>query len=202
MLKKRFVFSFALFIILSGYVFAQKPYQSVPSGDPIVWNEKIGQEAIYMAYLNDITIFPPERFKNKKQELFYWTTVRDVKLTFPYALLIANELNKTNKKLATLPDDKERKKYLSQYEKEVLKKYEPDLKKMNLNQGKMLLKLIDRECNESPYDLIKAYRGSFTAFFWQGVAKVFGSDLKAGYDGRDKDKIVERIIILVQENRL
>lgn len=202
MSKNRFVLLFALFTILSGAVFAQKPYQSVPLGDPVVWNEKIGKEAIYMAYLNDIYIFPPEHFKNKKQEQFYWTTVRDVKLTLPFAMLIATELNKTDKKLATLPDDKERKKYLSQYEKEVLKKYEPDLKKMNLNQGKMLLKLIDRECNESPYDLIKAYRGNFTAFFWQGVARVFGSNLKAEYDGRDKDKIVERIIILVQENRL
>jgi len=73
---------------------------------------------------------------------------------------------------------------------------------MNINQGKMLLKLIDRECNQSPYELIKAYRGSLTAFFWQGVARIFGSNLKAEYDGNDRDKIVERIIILVEENRI
>jgi len=202
MKKNVFIISFIFLTVIGGEIIAQKPYQPLPSGDPIVWIEMNGKDTMLMSYLNGIYIFPPERFKNKRQEKFYWTTVRDVKLTLPYAKLISSELNKTNKKLISLPDDKERKKYLSQYEKAVLKQYEPTLKKMNINQGKMLLKLIDRECNESPYELIKAYRGSLTAFFWQGVARVFGSNLKSEYDGNDKDKIVERIIILVEENRL
>ena len=202
MKKNIILFSFIFIIVLSGEVFAQRSLQSVPSGDSIVWIEKNEKDTILMVYLNEIYIFPPEKFRNKKQEQFFWITVRDVKLTLPYAKLIASELNKTNKKLISLPDDKERKKYLSQYEKAVLKQYEPSLKKMNINQGKMLLKLIDRECNQSPYELIKAYRGSLTAFFWQGVARIFGSNLKAEYDGNDKDKIVERIIILVEENRI
>jgi len=202
MIKKGFIFFFSLLSVLSGDIFAQKPYQSVPLGEPIVWIEKNGKDTMLVAYLSDLNIYPPEKFKNSKQEQFYWITVRDVKFTLPYAKLIAYELNKTNKKLASLPDDKERKKYLSQYEKEILKKYEPELKKMNFNQGKMLLKLIDRECNQSPYELIRAYRGSFTAFFWQGIARIFGTNLKTEYDGRDKDKIVERIIVLVEGNRL
>jgi hypothetical protein len=196
------IFSLIFLSVLFDQVFAQRPFQSVPSGDPIVWVEKNEKDTMLMVYLNGLNIYPPEKFKNKKQEQFYWTTVRDVKMTLPFAKLIAGELNKTNKKLISLPDDKERKKYLSQYEKAVLKQYEPSLKKMNINQGKMLLKLIDRECNQSPYELIKAYRGSFTAFFWQGIARVFGTNLKAEYDGNDKDKIVERIIILVEENRI
>jgi len=200
--KKGLIFFFIFISLLSGESFAQKPYQSVPTGDPIVWIEKAGKDTMLMVYLNDFTVYPPERFKNKKQEKFYWITVRDVKLTLPYAKLIAYELNKTNKKLVSLPDDKERKKYLALYEKAVLKKYESNLKKMNINQGRLLLKLIDRECNQSPYELIKAYRGNFTAFFWQGVARIFGSNLKAEYDGNDKDKITERIIVLVEQNRL
>jgi hypothetical protein len=202
MKKKGIIISFVFYFLLSGEILAQKPYLPLPQGDPIVWIEKKGPDTLYVAYLNEIFIFPEEHFKNKMQEKFYWTTVRDVKLTLPYAKLIASELNKTNKKLVTLPNDNERKKYLSQYEKSVMKQYEPALKKMNISQGQLLLKLIDRECNESPYDLIKAYRGSFTAFFWQGVARLFGSNLKAEYDGRDKDKIVERIILLVEENRI
>ena len=202
MKKIAFIFSLTLFTCLSGNIFAQKPYESVPLGEPIVWVEKDGKDTMLVSYLSDLNIYPAEKFKNPKQEKFYWITVRDVKLTLPYAKLIAYELNKTNKKLVTLPDDKERKKYLSQYEKTILKRYEPELKKMNMNQGRMLLKLIDRECNQSPYELIKAYRGSFTAFFWQGVARIFGSNLKSEYDGRDKDKIVERIIILVEQNRI
>jgi len=202
MKKSALILSLIFVYVLSGDVFAQKPIQNVPALDRIVWIEKNGKDTMLMVYLNDLYIFPIERFKNKKQEQFYWTTVRDVKLTLPYAKLIASELNKTNKKLVSLPDDKERKKHLSQYEKAVLKQYEPSLKKMNINQGKMLLKLIDRECNQSPYELIKAYRGSLTAFFWQGVARIFGSNLKAEYDGKDKDKMVERIIILVEQNRI
>ena len=202
MKKNGFILSLILIFMMGGDLFAQKPYQSIPSGDPIVWIEKNGKDTMLMSYLNEIYIFPPEHFKNKTQERFYWITVRDVKLTLPYARLIASELNKTNKTLVSLPDDKERKKYLSQYEKQVLKKYEPALKNMNMNQGRMLLKLIDRECNQTSYELIKAYRGAFTAFFWQGVAKLFGSNLKAEYDGKDKDRMVERIIILVEENRL
>lgn len=196
---------FILLLILTSLIsrddFAQKAYQSVPIGTPIVWVEKSGKDTMLMVYMDELVIFPVEKFKNKMQEKFYWLTVRDVKLTLPYAKLIANELNKTNKKLASFPGDKERKKYLAQYEKDVLHKYEPELKKMNINQGKMLLKLIDRECNQTPYELIKAYRGTFTAFFWQGLARIFGSNLKSEYDGRDKDKIVERIIILVEQNR-
>lgn len=202
MKKSVLIFSFIFISVLSGKVFGQRPFQSVPSGDPIVWIEKNVKDTMLMVYLNGINIFPAEKFKNKKQEQFYWTTVRDVKLTLPFAKIIAFELNKTNRILVSLPDDKERKKYLSKYEKAVLKQYEPSLKKMNINQGKMLLKLIDRECNKSPYELIKAYRGSFTAFFWQGVARIFGTNLKAEYDGNDKDKIVERIIILVEQNRI
>ena len=202
MTKTAFIFSLVIFTCFSGEILAQKPYESVPLGEPIVWVEKDGKDTMLVSYLSDLNIYPAEKFKNPRQEKFYWITVRDVKLTLPYAKLIAYELNKTNKKLVTLPDDKERKKYLSQYEKAVLKRYEPELKKMNMNQGRMLLKLIDRECNQSPYELIKAYRGSFTAFFWQGVARIFGSNLKSEYDGRDKDKIVERVIILVEQNRL
>ena len=156
MIKKAFIFTCILVSVLSDDIYAQKPYQSVPLGDPIVWIEKNGKDTIFVAYLNDLTIYPAEKFKDRKQEQFYWTTVRDVKATLPYAKLIAFELNKTNKQLVLLHDDKERKKYLSQYEKEVLKKYEPELKKMNINQGKMLLKLIDRECNQSPYRIFLA----------------------------------------------
>ena len=117
-MKKSIILFFLIFsTVLSGEVFAQRPFQSVPSGDPIVWIEKIEKDTMLMVYLNEIYIFPPEKFRNKKQEQFFWITVRDVKLTLPYAKLIASELNKTNKKLISLPDDKERKKYLSQYEK-------------------------------------------------------------------------------------
>lgn len=105
-------------------------------------------------------------------------------------------------KLAALPNDKVRKQYLSQFEKDVFKKHEADLKKMSINQGILLLKLIDRECEQSSYDLKNIYRGSIIAFFWQGVARVFGSNLKDNYDASDKDKMLERVILLVEAGQL
>ena len=80
--------------------------------------------------------------------------------------------------------------------------FEKDLKKLTVSQGKMLVKLIDRECNKTTYEIIKNYKGNFSAFLWQGVAKIFGSNLKAEYDGSDKDKIIERVIILVEAGQL
>lgn len=202
MKKFSIIFSFALILLVNDSIFAQKPFQSVPAGEPIVWIEKHEKDTMLMVYLSDLYIFPPEHFKNKKQEMFYYRTVRDVKATLPYAKLIASELNKTNDKLASLSSSKEQKKYLDAYQKEVFRKYEPNLKKMTIPQGQMLLKLIDRECGQTSYELIKAYRGSITAFFWQGVARIFGSNLKDEYDGTDKDKIIERVIYLVEANRL
>ena len=98
--------------------------------------------------------------------------------------------------------ESDRKKYLAKYEKEVFKKYEADLRKLTINQGRLLLKLIDRECNSTSYDLIRNYRGSVSAFFWQGVARIFGSNLKSEYDAKGNDKILERVIILVESGQL
>jgi len=128
--------------------------------------------------------------------------VRDVKRTLPYAKIVAKELSETNKLLMQMPNDKERKKYLAQFEKDIYKKYEPELRKLTLSQGKLLIKLIDRECNNTSYDLIKMYRGSIRAFFYQGFARIFGANLKSKYDAYKEDKILERVIILVEAGQI
>jgi hypothetical protein len=190
-----------IFVSFTG-IYAQKKNDYVPVGGARLMVEIAGSDTVFLAFIHDIYIFPHKRFKNKKQEQYFWRTVRDVKKTLPYAKLVSRELSKANMKLASLSTDKERKRYLSQFEKEVFKNYESDLKKMTINQGKLLLKLIDRECDQTSYDLIKVYRGTITAFFWQGVARVFGSSLKSEYDASDKDKMLERVILLVEAGQL
>lgn len=158
-----------------------------------------GGDTIFLATIREINVFPPMKFKNKREERFYWKTVRDVKRTLPYAKRIASEQLNANRHLATLPDDKARKDYLNEFEKDLFRRYEGDLRKMTFSQGKMLIKLIDRECDQTSYDLIRIYRGKFSAFFWQGFAKIFGADLKAEYNTtRDEDRIIERIITLIE----
>ena len=193
---------FITLFVFNSQSYSQSKNYYVPPGGARLMVQINGTDTILLAFIHDIYVFPRPRFKNKAQEEFYWRTVRDVKKTLPFAKLIASEITKTNMKLVTLPNDKVRKQYLNQYEKEVFRKYEADLKKMTINQGRLLLKLVDRECEQTSYELIKIYRGGVTAFFWQGVARVFGSNLKESYNASDKDKILERVILLVEAGQI
>lgn len=160
-------------------------------------------DTIFVAQLHDVWVFPKMKFKNKKQEQFYWRTVRDVKKTLPYAKLLSKELFEVNQNLASLPDDKARKAYLNDYEKVLFKQYEAQLKKLTMSQGKMLIKLIDRETEQTSYELIKIYRGSVSAVFWQGIARIFGANLKTQFnDNKEEDAIIDRVILLVEAGQL
>lgn len=157
-----------------------------------------------MVVLNNITVFPTLKFKNKKQEEFYWRTVRDVKRTLPYAKLIAETLLETYEYIETFPTQKEREQYLSQMEKEIFAQYKPELKRFTKSQGKMLVKLINRETNQSSYSILKAFLGTFKAGFWQTFGHFFGVNLKSSYrpDKNKEDAIIERVCILVEEGAL
>ena len=139
-----------------------------------------GDTAI-MVVLNNITYFPPLKFKNKKQEQFYWRTVRDVKRTLPYAKMIAETILETYEYMETLPSQEERQRHLQQMEKEVFNQYKPQLKKFTKSQGKMLVKLITRETNQSSYSILKAFLGTFRAGFWQTFGRFFGVNLKSDF---------------------
>ena len=116
--------------------------------------------------------------------------------------MASREIDKLNRELFALPDDASRKKHINDFQKRIFRQYEKPLRNLTVNQGKMLIKLIDREHNINTFDLIKAYKGGVPAVFWNTVAKFFGSDLRAEYDGKDKDRIVERVITLVDAGQL
>ena len=159
-------------------------------------------DTLYMAWLHDVWVYPPLKFKNKKQERFYWKTVRDVKKCLPYAKMITADMAYADAELAKLPDDKSRRKWWKSYEKYLFKKYESDFRGMYASQGMMLMKLMDRETDRTSYELIKQYKGKASANWWQFVAKLFKNDLREEYDAKDKDKIVERVINLVEAGQL
>ncbi len=166
-------------------------YDHLPNGDSIMH-----------VYLHDVFVYPPLKFKNKAQERFYWKTVRDVKKTLPYARSIRQDIIYADRELAKLETRKEQKKWWRKYEKELFKKYEKDFKGMYPSQGRMLMLLLDRECDHTSYELIEHYKGKFVANFWQFIAKMFKNDLKEEYDADDKDKITERVINLVMAGQL
>ncbi len=180
-------------------VFGEIPYGTTRR---TVFTEILDGDTIPLICLRTIYIFPKESFRNKREEKFYWKMVRDVKVAYPLSKLVYYTLLETMDYMETLPDKKARDKHMKRMEKDLVKEYDATLRKMTFNQGKILIKLIDRQCNSSSYELIRAYRGSFVAGFWQGVAKLFKADLKSEYDGSYKDLMIERIIIKIEQGQL
>ncbi len=157
-----------------------------------------GKDTIAVVHLNEVFIYPKIRFKNKREEAQYNKLVRDVKRTLPYAKMVYETLIETYEYMETLPDEKAQQAHLKRMEKELFKEYKPQLKKLTFSQGKLLIKLIDRECNQSSYNLLKAYLGTFRAGFWNFFAGMFGASLKTEYDPKGKDAMTERVVVLVE----
>lgn len=161
-----------------------------------------GSDTIPIINLRDVYVFPKIVFKNKKEQQRYNKLVRDVKKTLPYAKMVYETLIETYEYMETLPTEKERQEHLKRMEKELFKEYKPELKKLTFSQGKLLIKLIDRECNQSSYNLLRAYLGSFRAGFWNFFAGIFGASLKSEYDPKGKDAMTERVVTLVENGLL
>lgn len=198
-MKKRLLYSLLLGYLLSCFTgIGQKKVKidTLPKGYQHAYVE--GGDTIPIVTLREVVIFPPMKFKNKKQQEKYTKLVRDVKKTLPYAKMVYATLIETYEYIETLPTEKEKEKHLKRMEKELFKEYKPELKKLTLSQGKLLIKLIDRECNQSSYNLVKAYLGTFRAGFWNFFAGMFGASLKTEYDPKGKDAQTERIVILVE----
>ena len=155
-------------------------------------------DTLKVVTLNDIYVYPPPAFKNRAEEEQYRKLIRDVKKTLPYAKMIYSTLTETYEYIMTLPTEKERQEHLKRMESDLFDEYKPVLKRMSLSQGKLLIRLIDRECNQSSYDLLKAFLGSFRAGFWNAFAGIFGASLKSTWDPNGKDAAAERIVELVE----
>lgn len=155
-------------------------------------------------YLIPLTVYPPMKFKNKKEEEFYWQTVARVRKTLPYAKMIKETLIETYEYIETFPSQKEREKYLKEMEKELFNQYKPVLRKLSKQQANILVKLIQRETDQSSYEIVKAFLGNARAFFWQGFGKLFGVSLKGKFDPdhNQNDAIIDRIATLIEQGRL
>jgi hypothetical protein len=135
--------------------------------------------------------FSPAQRKKKAE----WTRLRNaVYVTYPYAKRAGAIINDINAKLADIPSKNQRKSYLKTREKELKKEFADPLSDLSVYQGKVLMKLINRQTGNNCYELISEYKGSFTARFWQTVAFVFGSNLKQAYDAGGEDRQIESIV--------
>lgn len=152
--------------------------------------------------LRNVYIYPRIKFKSKKQERYYWKLVRNVKKTLPLAKEIRRAVMETYEYMETLPDTKSRERHMKAVEKGLKEQYTARMKKLTFSQGKLLIKLVNRECNQSSYQLVKAFMGPFKAGFYQTFAALFGASLKKEYHPEDDDKLIERIAVLVENGQL
>ncbi len=149
-----------------------------------------------------LRVYPPLMFKSRRSERAYYKLVRDVKRTLPLARMINQILIETYEYMQTLPEGKAREEHIKRVEKGLKEQYTPMMKKLTFSQGKLLIKLVDRECNQTSYELVKAFVGPFRAGFYQTFASMFGASLKKEYDPDSDDALTERVILMVESGQL
>ena len=159
-------------------------------------------DTIGSAKIEEIVIFPKVNFNNRRDYRRYRKMIRDLKKVYPYAQKAKSKLIEMNREYAELETEKERKQYIKTVEKQIKDEFKDDIKKLTITQGRYLLKLIDRETGNTSYELLQDIKGNFSAVFWQTIARVFGHDLRAEYDPHGDDRLMERIVILIEHNQI
>lgn len=180
-------------LLMAGLTRAQQPDRKevnlgmIQNGDTVVFKN-----------IKEVVVFPEREFKNKRDYRRYSRYVQKVKKVYPLAVEARELLVEYQPRYEALEDRGDQRKLMKKLEKELLDKHKDELKKWSISDGRILLKLINRETERTPYSLIQDFRGGFSAVFWQGIAKLFKNDLKAGYNPDDEDKMLEEIVTLIE----
>lgn len=160
-----------------------------------------GDSILYME-MGNVYVYPKPVFSNARQAAAYMRLVRNVKKVLPIAKEANRIILETYEYLETLPDKKARDEHMKLVEKGIIEEYKPRMKKLTYSQGKLLIKLIYRECNSSSYDIVKAFLGPIRAGFWQAFSAIFGASLRKGYDPKGTDRLTERVVLMVEAGQL
>ncbi len=195
-------------IVISGFValisFAGKAQDTIRidlGGVPV--NGVIrGKDTILVANLGEAVIQPRTNKPTNRDMRQYRKLVYNVKKVYPYAKLARDKFSVVSAHLDSLETRREQREYIKQIEKEILQQYEMDLKDLTITQGRILIKLIDRETSETSYQVVKDLRGSFQAALWQTVARIFGSNLKTEFDAAGEDRTIDEIMIMIERGQL
>lgn len=157
-----------------------------------------GEDTLIHKNIQEVWVMPPREFESRRHERRYNRYVHKVKKVLPYAKEAGRLLEKYEPVYFALEEQNDRRQLMKNLEDELMSQYKDELKKMTISEGRILLKLIDRETRRTSYKLLKDFRGGLSAFFWQGIARLFGSDLKAEYDPEGEDRMLEEIVTLVE----
>lgn len=162
----------------------------------------VDNDSIQYVELNTLYVYPKLTFKDEKQRRAYNRLVANIKKVLPIAKEVNSIIVETYEYLQTLPDKKSKDEHMKRVEKGIRKEYTPRMKKLTYSQGKLLIKLVYRECNSSSYQLIQAFLGPIRAGFYQAFASLFGASLTKKYDPEGVDKYTERIVRQVEAGQI
>ena len=181
-----------------------QPAAADPTFVPMVKVSKalVNGDSIQYVELNPLYVYPPATFKDEKQRQTYNRLVANVKKVLPIAKEVNTIVLETYEFLQTLPTHQERVEHLKYVEKSIRREYTPRMKKLSYTQGKLLIKLVYRECDSSSYQLIQAFLGPIKAGFYQAFAALFGASLTKKYDPDGADRLTERIVRQVEAGQI
>ena len=157
-------------------------------------------DTIFLSNLPEVAIL---EFKNKSERNIYYYLKRKVLKVYPYAIIAKNKIDEINFALDSIPKRRKKKLYKKEVTKWIKQEYADRLKNLTMNEGKILVKLIFRETNITPYEIVRSYRGSFNAFFWQVMARLWDNNLKTEYDPltNREDMMIEHILMQAKLER-
>ena len=211
---KRTVFSIMLLCMFCITIMAQKREHINPEDRKVMMDSptyvpmvRVGKalvdgDSIQYMEMNNVYVYPQPTFKDEKQRQQYNRLVYNVKKVLPIAKECHDIIIETYEYLETLPDKKARDEHLKLVEEDIKRTYTPRMKKLTYSQGKLLIKLVDRECNSTSYGLIQAILGPVKAGFYQAFAWLYGASLKKEYDPQGKDRLTERVVRMVESGQL
>jgi len=198
MFKRILIF---LFLILPTSLNAQVVKSAFEPGY-IVPGAIIDGDTVIHVFLQSISVFPPRKFRNEKDKMRYTKLVMNVKKVYPYSQVVKSKLYEINSEMSNLNTNRARKDFIKNKEDELRKQFEGELRKFTYSQGRILIKLIDRETGQTTYDVVKQLKGTLSAVFWQSVAVIFQSSLKYEYNAVGDDRMIEEIVILIENGMI
>ena len=199
---KKLLFFIVLFVLIDFEAYSQSKENTTSINGYMVPVCVYQGDTIPSLRMPVLYVFKPLNLNSKKKRQQYTRLVRNVKKTLPIAKEVNRAIIETYEYLQTLPNDKAREKHLSQVEKSIKEQYTPVMKKLTFSQGKLLIKLVNRETDSSSYELVKAFLGPFKAGFYQAFAALFGASLKKEYHPADEDAMTEQIVLMVESGQL
>ena len=194
--KKPFYLLFLTCFITVFSHFAQA--QSVKNDTIMVRGVIIDGDTIPYQYISVINIYAERKFKNKRAFEKYSKLRRDVLKVWPYAKITEKKFNDLAVQLGMTNDERVKNALVNKTEKEIKARFEGELKNLTINQGRILIKLIDRQTGNTSYVVLEELKGNLSAFFWQSLARLFGNNLKAHYDPNGEDAEIEKIIKTIE----